>query len=133
MRIDEEFKIKINDIFVLILIRQKNEDSTNEIKYIKPLLKIKNENPISYFINNYLNIIDDKSLFKLNGTYTKNAFISSSLNTKKEPLDINHYKNKLHQIAQKISNNVDEQENNSVHFAHKFLSIRMNLNNVYIL
>ena len=64
LRIDEEFKIKINDIFVLILIRQKNEDSTNEIKYIKPLLKIKNENPISYFIN--FNGIFKESLQYLN-------------------------------------------------------------------
>ena len=128
MRIDEEFKTKINDSFVHNLIRPKKEDSTNEIKYIKPLLKIKNENPISYFIKNYLNVLDDKSLFKLNGTYTKNEIISSSLNTNKEALDIIHYKNKLHQIAQKVGNKVDEQENNSVNFAHKFLNIRMNLN-----
>ena len=128
LRIDEEFITKINDIFVHNLIRLKSEDSTNEIQYLKPLFKIKNENNISFVIKNYFNVLDDKSLFKLNGTYLKNDIILSSLNTYKEPLDINHYKNKLHQIAQKVRNNFDEQENNSINFANKFLSIRMNLN-----
>lgn len=128
MRIGDEFKTKINDVFVHNLIRPKSENSTNEINYIKPLFKINNDNPNSYFIKNYLNFLDDKSLFKLYGTYEKYAFISLSLNTNKESLDINHYKNKLHQVAQKVGNNIDEQENNSVNSAHKFLIIRINLN-----
>ena len=50
------------------------------------------------------------------------------MNTNKEPLDTNYFKNNLHQIAKKSNDKLEEHENNSINFAHKFLSIRTNLN-----
>ena len=131
LKINEEFKNKIIDIFVSNLVRTKNnEDSINEIKYIKPIFEInKIENSISDFIENSQKIIEDKSLFKLTGSSIKNNIISTSFNTNKEPLDINHYKNNLHQIAKIKNNNSNKKEINSiVNFTQKFLSIRKNLN-----
>ena len=52
---------------------------------MKPLFKINNENPISDYLKNTMNILDDKSLFKLNGSIIKKEIIPSSLNTNKEP------------------------------------------------
>ena len=127
LKIDEDFKKKINEIFVLNLLRTKIEEK-NEIKYTKPIFTINNENSISTYLKNNEAILDDKSLFKLNGSYIKNDVNLSSLNTNKEQLDINYYKNNLHQIAKKRNNNFDEQEINTINFAHKFLSIRTNLN-----
>ena len=127
--IDDEFKKKIKDIFESNLSGPKRGELKNEIKYIEPIFKIKAENSISNFIKNNNKILDSKSLFKLNGSFIKNERIASSLNTNKEPLNVNHYKNNLHQIAQRINNNNEEEANNdSINFSHKFLSIRTNLN-----
>ena len=128
LKIDENFKNKISDIFARNLLRGKSKDISNEIKYIKPIFEIQIENSLLNFLNNSNKILDDKSLFKLSGSYIKNEIESSSLNTNKEPLDINHFKNNLHQIAKKVNKNIDEPENNVINFAHKFLSIRVNLN-----
>ena len=128
LRIDGDFKNKINEIFAFNLIRNKYEESSNEIKYIKPLFQINNENSTSDFIKNSIDILDDKVLFKLNGSFIKNDIIPSSMNTNKEPLDTNYFKNNLHQIAKKQNDKLEEHENNSINFAHKFLSIRTNLN-----
>ena len=128
LRIDDDFKKKITEIFVLNLVRTKYEEPSNEIKYTKPVFKINNDNSIIDFYKKSLDMLDDKSLFKLNGTFIKNDIIPSSLNTNKEPLDINYFKNNLHQIAKKNNNKFEDQENNSINFAHKFLSIRTNLN-----
>ena len=126
--IDEEFKKKVKEIFVSNLSRPKRGELKNEIKYIEPLFQIKAENSISNFIKNNNKILDNKSLFKLNGSFIKNKIIASSLNTNKEPLNVNHYKNNLHQIAKKVNNNNEDIENDSINFVHKFLSIRTNLN-----
>ena len=126
--IDEQFKSKINEIFITNLIRPKIEDSQNEIKYIKPQFQVKIESSISDFIKTSFTVLEDKSLFRLNGSFIKNEIVPSSLNTNKEPLDINYFKNNLHQIAKKFNEHIDEQENNSINFAHKFLSIRTTLN-----
>ena len=128
LRIDDDFKKKINEIFISNFIRPRNEETINEIKYIKPLFKVKNEYPISSFLKNSDKVFDDKSLFKLSGSFIKNDIIPSSLNTNKEPLDINYFKNNLHQIAKKINDKINEQENSIYNFAHKFLSIRTILN-----
>ena len=127
-KIDEEFKNKISDIFVYNLIRAKNEEIVYENKYIEPVFKVNNINSISSFLK-YCNLyLDDKSLYSLDVSYIKNEIISSSLNTNKEPPNVNYYKNNLHQIAKKVDNNKNESENNIINIAHKFLSIRGNLN-----
>jgi len=128
LRINEDFKNKIIEIFSLNLIRSKNEEQLNEIQYKKPIFEIKNEISVSNILNTCDRIFNNKSLSQLNSSYIKNEKISSSLNTNKEPLDTNLYKNNLHQIAKKVNNKVNEQENNIVNFAHKFLNIRANLN-----
>ena len=125
LKIDEKFKKNICDIFILNLIRPKNEETLNEIKYHKPIFTIKYDN---YFLNNINTVLDDKSLFNLNGSYIKNDIISSSLNTKIEALDTNCYKNNLHQMARIINKGIGENEKNLINFAHKFLSLRANLN-----
>ena len=129
LKIDNEFKKKISEIFVKNLMRTKNKENENlsELKFNKPLFKIKNENSISAFLKNSDKYLEDKSLFKWNGSYLKNEIISSSLNIN-DSLDINYFKNNLHQIAKKISNDIDEPENNTINFAHKFLNIRPKLN-----
>ena len=128
LRIDQKFKDSISEIFILNLLRQKSDEVKNEIKYNKPIFTIKYDNLIYDFLNNINKVLDDKSLFSLNGTYLKNEIIPSSLNTNIEPLDTNCFKNNLHQMAKKLKNNIDESENNVINFAHKFLSIRTNLN-----
>ena len=128
LKIDEDFKDKISKIFVSNLLRVKNKESSNDFKFNKPVFEIKYENSISFFLNNINMILDDKSLFKLTVSFIKNDIVSSSLNTNKEPLDINHFKNNLHQIAKIINNNNDQSENNIINYSHKFLSIRGNLN-----
>ena len=125
LNIDEEFTKKVIDIFVQNLSRAKKEELKNEIK--KPKFEIKNEISISNFIKANNKILDNKSLFKYNGSYIKNNIITSSLNTNKEPINVDYYKNNLHQIAKK-SNKNKEAENEVINFAHKFLSIRANLN-----
>ena len=125
LKIDEKFKKNICDIFILNLIRSKNEEPSNEIKYNKPIFTVKYDN---YFLNNINTVLDDKSLFNLNGSYIKNDIISSSLNTKKEAIDTNCFKNNLHQMAKIINIGVGESEKNLINLAHKFLSIRANLN-----
>ena len=126
--IDEEFEKKLKDIFESNLSGPKRGEQQNEIKYIEPIFKIKTEISISNFIKSNNKILDSKSLFKLNGSFIKNEIIASSLNTNKEPLNVNHYKNNLHQIAKRVNNNNEEPENDSINFTHKFLSIRTNLN-----
>ena len=128
LRIDQKFKDSISEIFILNLLRPKSDEFKNEIKYNKPQFTIKYDNLIYDFLNNINKVLDDKSLFNLNGSYLKNDIIPSSLNTNIEPLDTNCFKNNLHQMAKKINNNIDESENNVINFAHKFLSIRTNLN-----
>ena len=128
LTINEDFKKKINDIFVLNFVRLKSEAILNEFKYIKPLFKVNTENSISNFMKDCNIILDNKSLFNLNGSYIKNEINYSSLNTNKEPLDTNYFKNNLHQIAKKTNNKVDDLDINIVNFSHKFLSIRNNLN-----
>ena len=134
LKINEEFKNKINEIFISNLSRTNTEISPNEIKYIKPIFTInKGENSILNFLEKNIKILDDKSLFKLNGSFIKNTKSLSSLrisNKKAEFYDINHYKNNLHQIAKIMNNkNIDKHEINSiVYFTQRFLGIRTNLN-----
>ena len=127
LRIDEKFKNAISEIFVMNLLRTKSEDPTNEIKYIKPLFHIKYDKSISNFMEN-ITVLEDKSLFKLNGSYIKNETISSSLNINKEPLDTNYLRNNLHQTAKNINIGFGELEHDVINLSHKFLSIRANLN-----
>ena len=128
LTIDQKFKDSLSEIFILNLLKPKSDEPKNEIKYNKPVFTIKYDNLIYDFLNNINKVLDDKSLFNLNGSYLKNDIIPSSLNTKIEPLDTNCFKNNLHQMAKKKNINIDESENNVINFAHKFLSIRANLN-----
>ncbi len=81
LRIDQKFKDSISEIFILNLLRPKSDEVKNEIKYNKPIFTIKYDNLIYDFLNNINKVLDDKSLFSLNGTYLKNEIIPSSLNT----------------------------------------------------
>ena len=130
LRIDDQFKEGLTNIFSDNLQRAtKGGELKEEIKYIPPIFTIKNEGSISEFLKNCDKIFseEDKSLYKLTGSYIKNDTISSYLNTNKEQLDINIYKNNLHQIA-KTNNNNNSESSEIMSFAHKFLSIRANLN-----
>ena len=129
LKIDEDFKNKLNEIFLKTLLRTKLEPKKDN-EYKLPIFEIKNENSLSNFLKNNEKLLDDKSLYKINESFIKNERASSSLNTNKEPLEINYYKSNLHQIAKKSKNNKDDIENNVnlINFSHKFLSIRANLN-----
>ena len=129
LKIDQKFQDAVSEIFILNLLRPKSEAPINEIKYNKPVFAIKYDNSIYTIFDNINKVLDDKSLFNLNGSYIKNDIISSSLNTNIEPLDTNCFKNNLHQMAKRINNNINEPDNNNmINLAHKFLSIRANLN-----
>ena len=134
LKINQEFKNKLSDIFISTLSRAKDEKILNETKCIKPIFSVyKNENTISEFLEKNHKILDDKSLFKLNGSFIKNNTNSSPLNINKdskEQIDINFYKNNLHQFAKIInSNNNKKNEINSINsFTQKFLGIKSNLN-----
>ena len=134
LKINEEFKNKISEIFISNLSRKRVEKSLDEIKYIKPIFSInKVENIIINFLEKNQKILEDKSLFKLNGSFIKNIISSSPAKLhkeNKESLDINHYRNNLHQIAKIINNKItNKKENNSIaNFTQKFLSIRPNIN-----
>ena len=128
LKINDQFKEGIINIFSDNLERTKTEELTDELKYIPPIFKIKNEGTISEFLKNCNKVLEeDKSLFKLSGSFMKNDTISSYLNPNKEQPDLNIYKNNLHQIA-KITNNNNIESSEIISFAHKFLSIRANLN-----
>ena len=134
LKINQEFKNKIIDIFVSTLSRSKDEKSLNEIKCNKSIFSIsKNNDSISEFLERNYKILDDKSLFKLSGSYIKNDTNASSSNTNKDnkkQLDINYYKNNLHQFAKIINNSVikNSEINSIISFTQKFLSIRGNIN-----
>ena len=128
LKINEDFKKNICEIFVQNLKRVKSSEPLKEIEYKKPVFNIKYDNSINNFLNDSMIILEDKSLFNLNGSYIKNKIILSSLNTNKEPLEANSFKNNLHQMAKIINSGISVHENNIVNFVHKFLSIRTNLN-----
>ena len=130
LKLDDNFE-KIIGIFSSNLDREKNEEQLFDFNYKKPIFKINCDNSISNFLEkNDKNLdLNNRSVFYLNGgSFIKNEKNLSSLSTNKEPLDINWYKNNLHQIG-KDKNKVDnETENAIIKFTHKFLNIRSNLN-----
>ena len=129
LAINDEFKRQINDIFVLNLLRSKKNESIEEFKFLKPLFEVKIDNSILTFLKNSNNILDDKSLFNLNGSYIRNEIISPTLNANKDPLESNYFtKNNLHQIADKTNKKQGQVDTNIVNFTQKFLSIKHNLN-----
>ena len=128
LNVNEDFKNKIIEIFYLNLLRVKNEEINNEIKYEEAKFEIKSEDTISDFISMTEPILNDKSLFNINGSYIKKENILSSLSTNKDSLNTNIYKNNLHQIAKIVDNVPNKHENIIVNYAHKFLNIRANLN-----